>query len=71
MEVMIKIKNTWLGEELFKDVISIDELLDLLQDKYDEVDYLEKELKEEREKQIDNQDYDEYHEKKVLGMLDE
>lgn len=70
MEVMINIKNSWLGEELFKDIISIDDLLDLIQEKYDEVDYLKGKLQEKQET-IEEHYIDEHHDMKVLGKLDE
>ena len=95
MKIMIDIRGTWLGKELYKDLISIDDLLDKVLEIYDENDWLKKQindkdteindkdneieyLKQEirdmeikKENDIEGHYADEYHEKKVLGMLDE
>ena len=73
METMIKIKNSWLEKYFCKDIVSLEEIIGYLEDKLDEIDYLQSEIIELKNKQIEERqtekDSDEYHEMKVLGLL--
>lgn len=73
METMIKIKNTWLEKHFCKDIVSLEDILNLLEDKFDEVDYLEQEIKELKNKQYDEEMElsDKYYEDRKLGLINE
>ena len=72
-EIMIKIKNTWLEKYYCKDLVSLEDILDLLEDKFDEVDYLEQEIQELKNKQYDKEMElsDRYYEDRKLGLMNE